>query len=152
MVNELNRVYDLIITCIFLWTLSTVCCNLILLQTQLVDNTNPLDGLRTIFLAIWSFVVNILKNKHFILYIVLFFVINSSLFQTIYVVCILGQRMTDQFNDFNVELDQCNWYTFPTRLQKMYGIFVHNAQQEMGLRGYGNLLCSLDTMKRVIRA
>lgn len=57
MVNEFNKMYGAIITVIFLWTLSTVATNLILLQHELVDNTELLNGLRTVFLAIWSFVV-----------------------------------------------------------------------------------------------
>lgn len=156
MVNEFNEIYDIIITCIFLWTLSTVCCNLILLQTQLVDNTNVLNAIRTIFLAFWSFVVKMEEQiatiypYQYCRVFVKLQLIYVIMIQVIYLVCILGQRMTDQFDEFNDELHQCNWFTFPMGMQKMYAIFVHNAQQQMGLQGYGNLLCSRDTMKRVI--
>lgn len=57
MVNEFNQIYEFIVTVIFLWTLSTAATNLILLQSELVDNVELLNGIRTFFLAIWSFVV-----------------------------------------------------------------------------------------------
>lgn len=57
MVNELNQIYKFIILVLFLWTLSTVATNLIILQSELVDNTQLLNGIKTIFLAIWSFLV-----------------------------------------------------------------------------------------------
>lgn len=64
-------------------------------------------------------------------------------------VCNLGQNMTDQFDELSEELHQCNWYSFPLGLQKMYAILVHNAQQKMCLKGDGNLQCSRTTMQHV---
>lgn len=58
--------------------------------------------------------------------------------------------MTDQFDKFSEELGQCDWYSFPIGAQRMYVIFTHNAQQDMCLSGYGNIRCSLQTMKTVI--
>lgn len=80
--------------------------------------------------------------------------INRALFQivlqVIYLVCILGQRMCDQFEEFGEELGQCKWYSFPIGLQRMYAFFLVNAQQNTYMQGYGNLQCSREMMKKVL--
>lgn len=124
MVNEFSQIYEFIITTLFLWTLSTVATNLFLLQSELIYSTQLLNGIKTIFVAIWSFLV-------------------------IFIVCVLGQTMTNQFDEFSVELSQCNWYAMPFQMQRMYAIFLVIAQQETHLQGYGNILCLCNTMKKV---
>lgn len=71
------------------------------------------------------------------------------IYQVIYVNSTLGQSMTDKFDEFSEKLGQCNWYIYPIGIKRMYGTFLLNAQQETYLQGYGNLVCSHETMKKV---
>lgn len=56
----------------------------------------------------------------------------------------------NQFEMFNHELDQCNWYLYPIKMQRMLAIVMVNSQQTVFIRGYGNLACVRDYFKRVI--
>lgn len=58
--------------------------------------------------------------------------------------------VTIQFENFNNELDKCNWYTFPIEFQKMYIIVVQNAQKPVIIYGFGNIFCMRDAMKKVL--
>lgn len=67
----------------------------------------------------------------------------------IFTYCELGQMVNNQFEMFSDELDQCNWYTFALKMQQMLIIFTANAQQPTMIRGYGNVLCTRETLKKV---
>lgn len=69
----------------------------------------------------------------------------------IFFFCILGEMVTNQFEMFNDELSQCNWYVLPFELQKIMIIVIVNAQRETVIRGFGNILCTRQTFKKVER-
>lgn len=62
----------------------------------------------------------------------------------------MGEMVTNQFNDFAMELGQCKWYSFSMKLQRIYLIVLANAEQSISVRGYGNIVCVRESMKRVI--
>lgn len=63
--------------------------------------------------------------------------------------CNLGEDITSQFQTFSVELGQREWYLLPYEIQRLYCIVIANAQHPTNVRGYGNLLCTRDAVKRV---
>lgn len=63
--------------------------------------------------------------------------------------CEFGQSVSSEFNSFDHEIYQCDWYTFPMNLQQMLVILMLDTQQSMYIRGYGNIVCSRDTFKKV---
>lgn len=70
----------------------------------------------------------------------------------IYLYCECGEGVTDQFNQFNDELDQCNWYIcylFPIKLQRMLIVVIIDAQYPAVIRGYANTTCTRDSFKKV---
>ena len=67
----------------------------------------------------------------------------------LFIYCELGEMVSKQFDLFNEKLDQCNWYAFPMKTQKILIIFITNAQQPTLFRGFGNILCTRDTFKKV---
>lgn len=69
---------------------------------------------------------------------------------TVFIVCELGQRVTDIFESFSMELEQCVWYLPPIKMQRMYLIFLAHTQQTPNIQGYGNITCTRDTFERVI--
>lgn len=64
--------------------------------------------------------------------------------------CELGEMVCNQFEMFNDSLEQCNWYSLPIEMQQMMIIFMANAQQPTWISGFGNILCTRDTFKKVI--
>lgn len=62
----------------------------------------------------------------------------------------MGQMVTSQFDAFDEELGQCNWDLFPMKLQRIHLVVMVNAQQPTTVNGFGNLICTRESMKRVI--
>lgn len=72
-------------------------------------------------------------------------------FIMIYVYCEMGQNVTDQLDNHEYELGQSNWYLFPIELQRIHSIVLAIAQHPTTINGYGNIVCSREAMKLVIR-
>lgn len=73
-------------------------------------------------------------------------------FAYLYMFCELGEKVSKQFEMFDDALSQCNWYAFPLKIQRILIIFMANSQDPAFLRGYGNILCTRETFKKVIRS
>lgn len=71
-------------------------------------------------------------------------------FAVVYIFCDGGEMFTAKFQDFNDELEKCDWYTFPIKFQRMHAILLVNAQQTVNIHGFGNILLTRDVMKKVI--
>lgn len=78
-----------------------------------------------------------------------FVMVNWSFLATFFL-CECGERVMNQFDEFHDEIYQCNWYSFPIEIQKMLVIAMSISQQPAIIQGFGNLLCTRDTFKRVI--
>lgn len=91
-------------------------------QTQ--SDFNAIELLFQLFLMVWS-------------------VVFVSLF------CELGEMISKQYDEVDQQLFECNWYKFPVEIQRMLIIFTANTQQPVRILGYGNVLCTRDTLKKV---
>lgn len=67
----------------------------------------------------------------------------------IFIFCELGERVTQQFNEFNEQFCQCNWYLFPIEMQRMFIIVISNTQRPAIIEGYANIVCTRDAFKQV---
>lgn len=63
--------------------------------------------------------------------------------------CESGKMVTSAFAMFDHELWQCEWYSFPIETQRMVQFFMLVTQDPAVLCGYGNIICTRDTFKRV---
>lgn len=101
--------------------------------------------------TLFSFIFQISKSSdtdlHTLVNIVLVII---PVFGILFIVCELCQRLTQKFDDFNDNLWECRWYLYPNRLQQMFLIFGANTQQSVNIRGYGNIMCTRETFKKVI--
>lgn len=59
----------------------------------------------------------------------------------------LGGMVTKEFDAFDGQLCQSNWYLYPTKMQKLYLIFMLDAQQPMLIRGWGTITCTREFFK-----
>lgn len=71
-------------------------------------------------------------------------------FINIYAFCEMGHTVTNQFDAFELELEQCKWHLFDKKLQRIYLIFLAIVEQQTTINGYGNIECVRVSLKRVI--
>ena len=74
----------------------------------------------------------------------------ASTFMYMFMLCEPGERVTNAFEKFNEELEQCNWHLLPPNLRRLYLIFVMDTQQPINIQCYGGILCTRETYKSVI--
>lgn len=67
----------------------------------------------------------------------------------LFLMCEPGSKMTNEYEMFGDEIDQCNWYLLPTHMQQMYLIFLSDTQNDVEICSYGNITCNRETSKRV---
>lgn len=70
-------------------------------------------------------------------------------FIDIYAFCETGQTVTDRFNDFEMELQQCKWYSFELKLQRNFFLFASIAEKPTTTYGYGHIECVRSSLKKV---
>lgn len=60
-----------------------------------------------------------------------------------------GERVTYHFDQFGVELNQCEWDNLPIKMQRMYLIFLLDTQQPKFIEISGDIACTRKTFKNV---
>lgn len=65
------------------------------------------------------------------------------------IICEAGDRITSQFEQFDVELNRCEWTNLPIKMQRMYLIFLSYTQKPKNIQCYGGMSCSRESFKRV---
>lgn len=63
--------------------------------------------------------------------------------------CDVAQSLTNKFDKFNDDVWQLNWYLYSTEVQQVYLIFGASTQQSVNIQGYGNIICTRETLKKV---
>ena len=91
---------------------------------QLDQNVNQMELIRTSVLLFWSLAMT-------------------------FVACEFGEMLTNQFCCFNETIEQCDWYAFPHKIQRIFVVVVANTQQPTYIHSFGNIPCSRDSFKRV---
>lgn len=72
------------------------------------------------------------------------------MFAFIFLICEFGERVIKQFEMFEEEFDRCNWYTLPSKLQRIYLMFLLDTHKPKTIQSYGRIVCSRETYKKVI--
>lgn len=71
-------------------------------------------------------------------------------FLALFLICESGDQISQAFARSYNELDQFDWYLFPTDIAKLYLSFLLDAQQPINFHCFARILCARDTFKRVI--
>lgn len=71
-------------------------------------------------------------------------------FAFIFLLCDSGEMVTKQFDEFDEKLFQCDWYSFPIEIQRLYLNFNLISQHSTHIQGYGGVFCTRDNFKKVI--
>lgn len=70
-------------------------------------------------------------------------------FVQIFLHCEFGERLIERFNEIDDEMIQCDWYTFPFNIQKMWPFVIKGVQRPIILIGYGNVTCTREAFQNV---
>lgn len=63
--------------------------------------------------------------------------------------CELGQRVTSQYEVFACGLCACNWYFLAPEMQRVYLMFLLDAQMPIYILCYSGIECSRETFRKV---
>lgn len=74
----------------------------------------------------------------------------SWTFTFIFMVCEPGEHVTQDFNAFDKEVEQCYFYMLQNPMKRLYLIFLLDTQQSINIQCYGRILCTRNTLKQVI--
>lgn len=148
-VGEFSEIYQFIVAGIFLWTLLTICSSLLVLQAEIVER----------FYWTIKFKLNWKTNNNFyyiwqsksLFELIPPLCLGSWSFVAIFLICETGERVTTSFEEFDLELRESNWYTFPIDLQRMLIPVMIYTQQPVIIQGYGNTLCTRFALNKVRR-
>lgn len=67
-----------------------------------------------------------------------------------FIICELGERLSSKFVTFSDALQQCNWYSFPKGIRKVYVPILADAKQAVIIKGFANTLCARESFKKVL--
>lgn len=67
----------------------------------------------------------------------------------IYIFCQFGEIVTGEFMELSEVIYQLDWYTFPPEIQRTLTTLLINAQQPVYFMGFGNIICTCETYKKV---
>lgn len=74
----------------------------------------------------------------------------SFAFATVFMICELGQRMIDAFdNNVYFEMSRFDWYLFPIEIKRILPTIILMAQKPVSLECFGGILCTREVFKSV---
>lgn len=62
--------------------------------------------------------------------------------------CFAVEEIVRRFDTFNF-YETCDWYTFPTKIQRILPFVISKTQTSVGFAAYGNIACNRETCKLV---
>lgn len=72
-------------------------------------------------------------------------------FGILFIACEICQRNNLAFNECNEMTEQCKWYSFPMKIQRMLPLILNFMQQPVEIKCFGGLACERETFKHVRR-
>lgn len=70
-------------------------------------------------------------------------------FAFVFVVCEIGQRLTDAIYEIVFEFEQLNWYSFPIEIRRMLPTIMMNTQKPIIMGCFGIAAGNRDQFKKV---
>lgn len=136
--------------CVFLNSLLTTCCALLIIQLELVEFNHFVQ-------SFWNHLKFYVKkfqfqshhgNHSMDLFLLGFDVCDT--FVGVFISCELSQRVSNSFSEISDLLDQLQWYRFPTGVQRILPMASMFVQESVALECFGSFSCCRDAFKKVI--
>ena len=70
-------------------------------------------------------------------------------FGAVFISCELCQKVSDGCEEFNDQIGQFKWYSFPIGIKRILPIIMIHTQQPTVFECFGSIICNRDTFKQV---
>lgn len=71
-------------------------------------------------------------------------------FSPVAIICELCERMSDEFEEFRVQIMTFKWYSVPIEMRKMLVIIMQTAQKPIEFECFGSISCNRETLAKVL--
>lgn len=79
------------------------------------------------------------------------FVCLSVMMIYLVLLCLMGDDVTIRFCQVHDSFWECSWYELPFPTQKLLPVILNAAQKPVFIKGYMNMRCTRESIKKVIR-
>lgn len=151
--NNFSKIFQEIFAFVFVWSLITICSELLLIQTQLVK--------RFVLTIFWHFsawiaclivLLTPIQVHHQSDYLAVLLITTIEIiysFGDLLIICELGQRMNVAFDECKDIFAQIEWYSFSVEIQQMLPMILNFMQQPIEIKCFGSMTCDRETFKYV---
>lgn len=70
-------------------------------------------------------------------------------FAFVFIVCFLGQKVSDEFEEIKQEIHELHWYQFPIDMWQPLSFLIIGSQQRARLSVFGSISCDRKAFKNV---
>ena len=91
----------------------------------------------------------LLQREHTLLILLAIIVYASYAFGVVLIICELGQRLTNAFEEICDTIENFDWYLFPLEIQQILPILLVGTQEPVVLECFGSISGTRDTFKKV---
>lgn len=82
--------------------------------------------------------------------LLLLILIGIAALALVFIICELGQSLSNAFDEINVTINQFDWYLFPNEIQRVLPMIIAHAQQPVLVECFGSIACTRDAFKNVL--
>lgn len=96
---------------------------------------------------LFMFIHSQAKHNALVLFVSMFYAFYG--FGLVFVVCELGERLTNAFEQIEYEIEKSDWYLFSHEIQRLLPIILIVSQQPVELECFGSVNGRRETYKKV---
>ncbi|XP_031619487.1 putative odorant receptor 85d [Contarinia nasturtii] len=127
LVSDFNDIYEYMLLTLLIWGVINVCGTLLIIQIQLSqEHTDWASLVISCWQLFWTFCLLFLN-------------------------CYRGEEVTGAFEEVADEFYQCEWFSFPNKLQRIIPILTINGQQPVKITAYGGYSCSHERFQTIVK-
>lgn len=148
--NDFLETYQYVIMAIFIFTILSICVTLLLIQFEMVELILYFYWVILYRFGKWFVKLLFQANDSTNLSLLVNYAIQIvATYGVIFLICELGERVSNEFIQVDNVVGQLKWYLFPTNIQKILPIVMIGTQEPVIFWGYGNFVSSREAFKNV---
>lgn len=128
------------------WNCITICDSMLLIQMQIVKccfSFLSFQNYKSIHIS-YQFQSHPRNSSLAVTALAVFYAFGS-----LFLVCDLGQRLSNAYDEIDFVINQLDWYQFPDEIRQVWPIIINMVQQSVEIRCFGSVSCNRETLKKV---